>query len=220
MPDAQPTGTSRSDCIWNLRALLLLAGISPREDRAALADAAAPYVDRLQTLPRAGDFDACVAALRALRSDAFDDWESAAAEWLLAEQRPCAIAARIDGAKSALRVGDRSAAGRALLSADALALACDHLRYLRIIEEIARRARIDLGRDLDSRTAAERAGLTEREVEVLRLVATGATNRAIAEQLYISVKTASVHVSNIIAKLRVTNRGEAAAAARSLGVFD
>jgi DNA-binding NarL/FixJ family response regulator len=50
------------------------------------------------------------------------------------------------------------------------------------------------------------------------LVAEGRTNRQIADALFISVKTASVHVSNILAKLGVANRGEAAAAARRLGL--
>ena len=59
-------------------------------------------------------------------------------------------------------------------------------------------------------------GLTPREREVLALVADGRTNRQIAEALFISAKTASVHVSNILAKLRVTNRGEAAAVAHRL----
>ena len=58
--------------------------------------------------------------------------------------------------------------------------------------------------------------LTPRELAVLRLVALGRTNRQIAEELYISPKTASVHVSNILAKLEVTGRGEAAAMAHRL----
>jgi DNA-binding NarL/FixJ family response regulator len=61
-------------------------------------------------------------------------------------------------------------------------------------------------------------GLTRRENEVLRLLATGASNREIAEALFISGKTASVHVSNILAKLGATNRTQAAAIARDLGL--
>ncbi len=61
-------------------------------------------------------------------------------------------------------------------------------------------------------------GLTPRELDVLRLVAEGASNSAIAATLVISPKTASVHVSNILAKLQVTNRGEAAAIAHRAGV--
>jgi DNA-binding NarL/FixJ family response regulator len=55
---------------------------------------------------------------------------------------------------------------------------------------------------------------------VLRLVAAGRSNREIAGELFISAKTASVHVSNILAKLGVTSRGEAAAAAHRLRLFD
>jgi len=66
----------------------------------------------------------------------------------------------------------------------------------------------------------ERLGLTAREFEVLRLVAAGRSNREIAGELFISAKTASVHVSNILAKLGVTTRGEAAAAAHQLRLFD
>jgi DNA-binding CsgD family transcriptional regulator len=66
---------------------------------------------------------------------------------------------------------------------------------------------------------AEALGLTSRERDVLRLVAAGHTNRRIAQELFISPKTASVHVSNILGKLGVSGRGEAAAVAHRLGLF-
>ncbi|WP_188191380.1 helix-turn-helix transcriptional regulator [Nonomuraea sp. SYSU D8015] len=62
-------------------------------------------------------------------------------------------------------------------------------------------------------------GLTAREVEVLRLVAEGLTNREVAERLFIAQKTVSVHVSNILAKLEVSTRTQAAAAARRRGLL-
>ncbi|MEU3077535.1 helix-turn-helix transcriptional regulator [Streptomyces laurentii] len=63
-------------------------------------------------------------------------------------------------------------------------------------------------------------GLTPREQDVLRLVTEGRTNRQIAETLFISPKTASVHVSNILAKLGVSGRGEAAALAHRLRLLE
>lgn len=66
--------------------------------------------------------------------------------------------------------------------------------------------------------ASDPFGLTAREREVLVLLAQGETNRRIADALFISESTASVHVSNIIGKLGVTNRVEAAAAAIRSGL--
>jgi ATP/maltotriose-dependent transcriptional regulator MalT len=67
---------------------------------------------------------------------------------------------------------------------------------------------------------AARFGLTRREREVLALIADGRTNRQIAGQLFISDKTASVHVSNILRKLCVTSRSEAAVTAHRLGIAE
>ena len=64
-----------------------------------------------------------------------------------------------------------------------------------------------------------RFGLTEREREVLLLLAAGRSNPEIGQALFISTKTASVHVSNILAKLGVSGRVEAAAVAHRLGVY-
>ena len=62
-------------------------------------------------------------------------------------------------------------------------------------------------------------GLTQREVEVLRLVALGKTDREIGEELFISVRTVSSHVGNILNKIGAANRTEAAtyAASQDLG---
>jgi DNA-binding NarL/FixJ family response regulator len=72
----------------------------------------------------------------------------------------------------------------------------------------------------DSPDTATASSLTPREREVLQRLARGYSNRRIAEELFISVKTASVHVSNILGKLEVTSRGEAAALAHRLGLVD
>jgi DNA-binding NarL/FixJ family response regulator len=65
---------------------------------------------------------------------------------------------------------------------------------------------------------ADPFGLTPRERQVLALVARGATNREIGAELYMAEKTASVHVSRILAKLDVRSRTEAAAVAHRLGL--
>jgi len=63
-------------------------------------------------------------------------------------------------------------------------------------------------------------GLTPRELEVLRLIAAGMSNARIASELFISPKTASVHVSNIMSKLGAASRGEAAATAHKLRLLE
>ena len=73
----------------------------------------------------------------------------------------------------------------------------------------------------DTISAAEagaRYGLTAREVAVLRLIGEGLTNRQIGQRLFISTGTAAVHVSNILRKLGVTGRVQAATIAHELGL--
>jgi DNA-binding CsgD family transcriptional regulator len=82
------------------------------------------------------------------------------------------------------------------------------------IVRLATRTRVPLPESASSEGPLAR--LTPREREVLEQLAKGATNKAIAAELVITEKTASVHVSNVLAKLGVENRGEAAALARSL----
>ena len=78
-------------------------------------------------------------------------------------------------------------------------------------------ALVDLARvntfasELDARPGDSESPLTDREVEVLRLVATGRTNRAVADALGISEKTVARHVSNIFGKLRLSSRAAATA---------
>lgn len=119
---------------------------------------------------------------------------------------------------------DRATAIDALVDAFEIAtrLGAEPLR--REIEATAHRARIDLrpgqhGTVREPRPAAM-FGLTARELEVLQLLATGRTNREIADQLFISESTAGVHVSNILGKLSVTRRMEAAAIAHRVRLIE
>ncbi len=115
--------------------------------------------------------------------------------------------------------GDRHEAAAALRGAHSTSarLGAEPLRHE--IEQLARHARIDLGgTTADVAAPTDTIGLTEREREVIPLVAAGRSNQQIADALFITRKTASVHVSNILGKLGVANRVEAAAMAHRLGL--
>ncbi len=104
--------------------------------------------------------------------------------------------------------------------------AAESLRAAPLLTELtslAHRARLSVDKTADgalvSTGADERPfGLTEREAEVRALVAEGLSNQDIAERLFISPKTASVHVSNIYGKLGVESRVAAATTAHNLGL--
>jgi DNA-binding CsgD family transcriptional regulator/tetratricopeptide (TPR) repeat protein len=104
----------------------------------------------------------------------------------------------------------------------AVALGAAPLR--REIELLAQRGRLRLEDHADTAKApavpspVASLGLTRRETEVLALLAEGRTNRQIGHALFITEKTASLHVSHILAKLGVAGRGEAAAVAHRLGL--
>jgi DNA-binding NarL/FixJ family response regulator len=152
-------------------------------------------------------------------------WQAAVEAWDKAGQPYPAAYARWHLAEALLAAADREQADRALREAHATAVRLGARPLREQLEQLARRARIDLAAVAAPEapagaTPADRLGLTPRELEVLRLVAEGRSNRQIAEALFISVKTASVHVSNILAKLRVGTRVEAAAVAHRLGLFD
>lgn len=107
------------------------------------------------------------------------------------------------------------AAGRSAEAAEVAKLARDEARALGAEPLLAEIRALGLAA-APQRAAASGgiASLTDRERDVLALIENGRTNRQIAGQLYISEKTVSVHVSNILAKLGVRSRTEAAAAAR------
>jgi predicted ATPase/DNA-binding CsgD family transcriptional regulator len=147
--------------------------------------------------------------------DAYTMWRLAVDAWR-ADGRPYQLAwALVRLAEAAAGAGDRAAADPAIAKASALAHELGMAPLTEAIAVLSRR----LGLGARPATVPAADVLTGRELEVLRLVAAGRSNRRIAEELYISPKTASVHVSRIIAKLEVSNRGEAAAVAHRLGLI-
>jgi DNA-binding CsgD family transcriptional regulator len=121
--------------------------------------------------------------------------------------------ARLRLAEAQLAAGDRDAALKTWSQAHKAAADLRAAPLLRLLEDFGRRARFVAVRSPDG------GALTARELEVLRLVADGLTNREIAERLFIAQKTASVHVSNILGKLQATTRTQAANTARTRGLL-
>jgi DNA-binding CsgD family transcriptional regulator/tetratricopeptide (TPR) repeat protein len=125
-------------------------------------------------------------------------------------------------AEAAVAGGDRDAAADAVRRGLTLV---EPLRSTLVEEELrslARRARLPLApqaAEAAPEADGEPFGLTDRERDVLDLVAAGRTNGQIAQVLFISPKTVSVHVSNILGKLGVSGRVEAAAVAHRLGLL-
>jgi DNA-binding CsgD family transcriptional regulator/tetratricopeptide (TPR) repeat protein len=159
------------------------------------------------------------------RSDP-ERWQAAATAWERLEYPFEAAYARFREAEALLAEGgSRPRAEQVLCRAHrtTVALGAEPLR--REVELLAQRGRLRLREPLDTTapsaappSPAASLGLTRREVEVLALVAEGRTNRQIGQALFITPKTASVHVSRILAKLGVAGRGEAAAVAHRLGL--
>ena len=119
-------------------------------------------------------------------------------------------------AEALLSRGDREHATVAARAAYQTAVRLGAKPLRGALEALARRGRLDLGGGLPAERTL--AGLTPRELEVLRLLVEGRSNRQIAEELFISGKTASVHVTRILAKLGVHSRRDAAVLARQLGL--
>jgi DNA-binding CsgD family transcriptional regulator len=218
-----------------------------RRDEAALAESravAAAIVGRLREFeqrfagggPASGGRAKAIATLCRAELDRLEGgqdvelWARVVEGWeQLGRPFPAAYARlRVAEATLATR-GSPSVAASALRSAHgtAVRLGAEPLRQQ--LELLARQARIEV--EVGARVAQPATmngdgahgggtglGLTEREAEVLRLVAGGWSNQQIGDALYITRKTASVHVSNIMGKLGVASRVEAAALAHRLGL--
>jgi DNA-binding NarL/FixJ family response regulator len=145
-------------------------------------------------------------------------WRAAVRAWDAAGYRYPEAEAQAMLAAALLATGDRDTARAETVRAWAQTQDLGARALAEQVGAFARRARFPL--------AGSTAGpgpldvLTPREREVLALLADGASNRTIAQTLVISGKTAGVHVSNVLAKLGVSSRLEAAAVAHRAGLSD
>jgi DNA-binding CsgD family transcriptional regulator len=155
-----------------------------------------------------------------------DRWQAATAAWNRLERPFDAAYAGYRHTEALLTSGgSRTKAEVAIRAAHQTTTTLGAEPLQREIELLAQRGRLHL-EEPEARAASPEAplspaaslGLTPREIEVLALVAEGRTNRQIAQALFITEKTASLHVSHILAKLSVAGRGEAAAVAHRLGL--
>lgn len=185
------------------RSMLRISELVP--DPATIIDADRMLAQALHARAR-GDHDLAI-------------WEQAA-DLRRRLDRPYELAAVLAWlADEQLAAGDRDAAASALGEAHEIATALRARPMREAIEATSRRARLDVTGVATVDDATGRFGLTPREREVLALLADGRSNRQIGEALFMAESTAGVHVSNILGKLGVTRRTEAAALAHRLGLY-
>lgn len=203
-----PKQSSKAMLGWRLLALLR-----------TVCDAAEPVApERVRAVRRnAAEVAAHLSAIgpvaEAYRLTYSGDFDASAAAWERLGRPHNQARALTRAATAAAHAGDRDGAAARLKVALPLATALRAAPLIDEIETLSRR----VGATQHAQEPSEL--LTPRELEVLRLVALGRTNRDIAAELFISAKTVSVHVSNILAKLGVTTRGQAAAAAHRLSLL-
>ena len=160
-------------------------------------------------------------------ADGAGPWDAAVAAWEQAGDPYAEAYVQFRRAEATLaHAGDRAAAAADLRVALGVADRLGAVPLGREVEQLARRARLVGVRDgLESDRSADpghvearRYGLSDREIEVLTLLAAGLPDREIAERLFITTKTTGHHVSHVLAKLGVERRGEAAAVAYRIGL--
>ncbi|WP_310530366.1 helix-turn-helix transcriptional regulator, partial [Nocardioides sp.] len=205
---------------WTAVACAVRAGVEVPADLMTSCDEV--LAAALAAIDEEEELRSSLPASGALVADAFArtlDGESAVEAWRSAVEASAPYGAyhvllpRLELAAALLGAGERDEARSLVTEVWQSARAMGARHYEQQAATLARRNRIQLsGEPVPPQLAA----LTAREREVLDVLASGATNRTIAERLFISEKTVSVHVTNLLAKLGVPNRGEAAALAREL----
>jgi DNA-binding CsgD family transcriptional regulator len=213
-------------CLLGVRAAADLA-VSARAEHdetllISLADDATQLLGAMETGHGYGEVARCAARaeVHRLRGDPRPDtWAEAASGW---SQQPYprayALYRQSEASLAARRVRQESV--KPLQEAAEICARLGARGLQTAIAGLAHRARLSLDcTPAAPSVAAKPAGLTDRELAVLRLLARGHTNREIGAQLYMSPKTASVHVTHVMQKLGVRSRVEAAAAASQLGLL-
>jgi DNA-binding CsgD family transcriptional regulator len=150
-------------------------------------------------------------------------WSVAAERWAALDYRHRAGYARWRQAEALLATPNGKGAAAAVLTT-AADQAREHVPLMTAIQDLARRARIDLSIhpepvQRDEPVATHPFGLTDRELDVLQLLGQGKTNPEIAAALFISPRTAGVHVIHILRKLDATTRVQAATIADRAGLL-
>lgn len=140
-------------------------------------------------------------------------WRAVGELWRVVGRMVHVSYASLREAEAWLAAGKRGEAGTAIRFARDAASSLGADTLVSAADALAARARIGPRALRSGGPGVTIAGLTRRESEVLGLITRGMSNRQIAEQLFISEKTAGVHVSNILAKLDVSSRAQAAALA-------
>jgi DNA-binding CsgD family transcriptional regulator len=216
-----------SDSLWPaiLRALRVEADTAVRRAEAADRPTAEEHVrtiervaEQLHRFPGLGEAWHTEVAAQLARfrgepcreqfAEAVTTWERVSHPYDAAVARLCLAEAEVtDDRRAARQDAEGALAAARDLGAAPLAAAS---------EEFLRRYRLS---SAAVETSGKPGSLTPKELEVLRLVAEGRTNEQIGAELFMSAKTASVHVSRITGKLGASNRTEAAAVARRAGLL-
>ena len=219
----------------------LVSALHVRRDRAAIDDARARaraaatfaedvdqgrLIEGTASVPwtRANTALASAEAARAAGTDDPTDWLPVADAFRALGMLPKVAYIQLRAAAAAVRAGNRAEGAALLGSAFDLATSIGMTVLLRRIEAFARAARIDLAAPVPEESRPEPPadpwGLSTREREVLELLVEGRTNGEIGARLFISTKTASVHVTHILDKLGVSTRTEAALLASRAGLLE
>jgi DNA-binding CsgD family transcriptional regulator len=217
--------TGDDDTIARLCLTGMLTESAIAEERGAPDDDVRDNVARLLGSTRRADDAATMTTLaeadRIEGRSSPDAWRAAVAAWERTAFPYGEALARWRLAEALFADGRRDEAANELRAAYAIAARLGAQPMVRGMAALAGRAHVTLDPGAGGTSEAPgETGLTPRELDVLRLVAAGSTNRQIGAELFISEKTASVHVSRILAKLGVSTRGQAAAIAHLRGLAD